>query len=333
MKIVKWFARGARAAVPAILLMAGMSVSVGVPAQASTYPDRTITIVVPYPAGGSTDILARLFASHLNEALGQAVVVENRPGAGGQIGASAVARSAPDGYTLLVGITSLIQSLALYDNIPYDFFKDFAPISQLAWSSSVLVVPQSSPAKTLDDFVRAVKAKPGAYNYASFGNGTSPHLHGELLNMTGNLDMTHVPYKGAAPALRALVGGEVQAAFIDIGSVRELLNSNQLRPLGVTGEHRLPILPDTPTMVEAGFPGFEPYGWFGVFAPAGVPKPILDKLALEAQRFSERPDVQERFDAMGLKAVSNTPEQFAEILRTDAKKWADIVDRANITLD
>ncbi len=302
-------------------------------AQASAYPSKPIRFVVPYPAGGSTDVIARLLATHLSQAWGQPVVVENRVGAGGVIGSDFVAKSPPDGHTVLVGITAMIQTLALNPKLPYDPFKDFLPVSQLAYSQSLLLVPTSIAANNLAEFIALAKANPQAYSFASFGNGTSPHLHGELFNMRAGLKLTHVPYKGAAPAITDLISGQVTAAFIDMGSARPQLAGGKLRPLGITGSQRASFLPDVPTLVEAGFAGFEPNGWFGLFVPAGTSPDVVRKLSAETARIVRLPDVSERFSALGLSALGSSPEEFSNVLRTDAPKWAKIIKDANIKLD
>lgn len=297
------------------------------------YPSRPIRIVLGSSAGSSTDTISRLIGEQLTAAWGQPTIVDNRVGAGGTIGYDYVAKAPPDGYTVLVAITSLIQSIPLYPNLPYDVFRDLAPVTEIARSTSVLLVTSSLPAKTLAELVALAKASPGKYTYASFGAGTSPNLHGELLKLRAGIDITHVPYKGAAPAIAALLKGEVNAAFIDIGSARPHLASGQVRPLGVTGTKRFDFLPDVPTMGEQGYAGFEPYGWFGMFVPAKTPMEIVIRLSTETRRILREPAIVTRFKDMGLTPLGSTPEEFAAALRIDAPIWAEIVKKANMKLE
>lgn len=314
-----------------LCVAAGLASLLAVPALAQTsYPSQPLKLIVPYPAGGATDTLARTIAQKLQEAWGQVTMVENRPGAGGTIGNQFVVKAPPDGYTMLIGITALIQQPPLMDKLPYDPLKDLAPVTMIARSPSLLAVPLDSPARTLKDFIAMVKASPGKYNFGSYGAGTSAHIQGALLNMQAGIDLVHVPFQGAAPLVTNLVGGQLASAFIDSASARPHLKS--MRPLAVTGTQRMPGLPDVPTFVELGYHSFDPYGWFGVFLPAGTPAPVVHKLSEEINRILRLPDVTAKIEALGLQVADCTPEEFRKVLRADAAIYARIVKDANITL-
>ncbi len=296
----------------------------------ATYPTQPIKLIVPYPAGGATDTLARTVGAKLQEAWGQNVIVENRAGASGTIGNNVVAKAAPDGYTALVAITALIQQPSLMDNLPYDALKDFTPIAMIARSPSMLAVPLTSPAKTLKEYVDMVKSQPGKHNFGSYGAGTSSHIQGALLNMQGGLDLVHVPFQGAAPLLTNLVGGQLSSAFIDSASARAQLSN--IRPLAVTGTARMPGLPDVPTFVELGYHSYDPYGWFGVMLPAGVPSAVAKKLADEIERILRLPDVTARIEGLGLQVGNSKLEDFQKVLRNDTALYAKIIQDAKISL-
>jgi tripartite-type tricarboxylate transporter receptor subunit TctC len=302
----------------------------GALAQGAPYPSQAIKFVVPYPAGGATDSLARSVAQKLQEAWGQPVVVENRAGAAGTIGNNLVAKANPDGYTVLVGITALIQQQSLMDKLPYDPLKDFAPVTLIARSPSMFAVPLDSPAKSLKEFVAMAKASPGKYSYGTYGAGTSSHIQGSLLNMQAGLDLVHVPFNGAAPLVTNLVGGQLPSAFIDSASARPHLKS--IRPLAVTGTQRMHGLPDVPTFAELGYHSFDPYGWFGLFLPAGAPAPLVLKLSDEVNRILRLPDVTAKIEALGLQVAGGKPEEVQKIVRSDAGVYAKIIKDANIKL-
>ena len=297
------------------------------------YPSKAIRMIVPYAAGGGTDIMARIIATQLSNTWGVSVVVENKPGASGIPGNDIVAKAAPDGYTILVGITAMLQTVALYPKLPYDVMKDFAPVSQLALSADFLMVPRSSPANTLQDFIAMAKANPGKYNYGTYGNGTSSHMHGELLKMAAGIEVTAVPYKGAAPEINDLLGGQLTAAFVDVTSATPHLKSDKIKILAITGNQRHPAVPEVKTMGELGLNGFEANGWFSVFAPGGTPKPIVDKLSAEIQKIVRAPELNSRLVGMGLKPVGGTPEELAAVMTRDLPRWSKIVRDAKITLD
>jgi len=314
-----------------IVLAAALAATLGAgPALAQApFPSQPIKIIVPYPAGGATDTLARMMAQKLGQAWGATVLVENKPGAGGTIGNNFVAKAAPDGHTVLLAITAIIQQPTLM-NLPYDPIKDFAPITQVAKSPSMFVVPLNSPANSLKEFVALVKANPGKYNYGSYGVGTSSNIQGSLLNMQGGLDMVQVPFQGSASLVTNMVGGQLTSAFIDSASARAYLKS--FRPLAVTGTQRMPALPDVPTFKELGYQSFDPYGWFGLFLPAATPVAIVNKFADEANRILRQPDVVARIEGLGLWVGGGKPEEFARTVQSDADLYARIIKDAGIKI-
>jgi tripartite-type tricarboxylate transporter receptor subunit TctC len=296
----------------------------------ATYPSQPLKFIVPYPAGGATDNLARSVAQKLQESWGQNVIVENKPGAAGTIGNNLVAKAAPDGYTVLIGITALVQQPSLMDKLPYDPLTDFSPITMIARSPSLLAVPLASPAKTLKEFVALVKSQPGKHSFGSYGAGTSSHIQGALLNQQAGLDLVHVPFQGAAPLVNNLLGGQLTSAFIDSASARPHLAN--LRPLAVTGTARIPGLPDVPSFQELGYHSFDPYGWFGVFLPAAAPSAVVQKLSEEINRILRLPDVTARIEGLGLQVGGGKPDEFFRVLRHDAGLYAKIIKDANIRL-
>ncbi|WP_439606610.1 Bug family tripartite tricarboxylate transporter substrate binding protein [Hydrogenophaga sp.] len=293
-------------------------------------PNQTIRFVVPYPAGGATDTLARSVAHKLGESWKVPVIVENKPGASGTIGSQFVARAAPDGNTVLFSIVALVQQITLM-TLPYDPLKDFTPITRVAISPSILAVPKETPANNAREFAALVKSQPGKFNFGSYGAGTSAHIQGSLLNMEGGLDMVHVPYQGGAPLVNAMLGNQLSAAFLDAGSSRPHLPKFKL--LGITGTQRVSWLPDVPTFKEQGFNGFEPMGWFGMFLPAGTSKAVVDKFSTESRAILASPEVKEKIEALGLIPASDTPADFADVLKSDAATYARIIKSANIKLN
>ena len=300
-------------------------------AQAQTaYPTQPIKFIVPYPAGGATDVLARMVAQKIQESWQQTVIVENKPGAGGTIGNNLVAKAPADGYTVLFGIVALVQQMTLM-KLPYDPIKDFAPISRVAISPSVLAASPTLPINNLAEFTSLVKANPGKHSIGSYGPGTSAHLQGALLNLQSGLDLMHVPYQGGAPLVTAMIGGQLSSAFFDAGSSKQHLPKFKL--LGVTGTERLSWLPNVPTLKEQGLHSYEPMGWFGLFLPAATPKPVVDKFSAETQRILKLPDVREKIEAMGLIPGGETTENFAKVMKSDAEIYARIIRDAKITLN
>ena len=303
---------------------------VGTAQAQTTYPSQPIKFIVPYPAGGATDALARMVAQKMQDNWQQSVVVENKPGAGGTIGANLVAKGPADGHTVLFTIVALLQQISLM-KLPYDPIKDFAPISRVAISPSVFAASTSLPVNNLADLVKLVKANPGKYSFGTYGPGTSAHLQGELLNMQTGTDLLHVPYQGAAPLVTAMLGGQLSTASLDAGSSRQHFPKFKL--LGVTGSERLSWLPNVPTLKEQGLNSYEPMGWFGLFLPVATPKPVVDKFSVEIQRILKLPDVLEKIEAMGLIPGGDTQENFAKVIKSDAEIYARIIRDAKITLN
>ena len=298
-------------------------------ASADSYPSRRITFVVPYPAGGATDVLARLLANKLQELWKQTVLVENKSGGGGVVGNDNVAKAQPDGYTVLIGITQIIQAPSLVTKLPYDVFKDLAPVTQIALSTIVLVVPEQQPFKSVKELIEYAKANPGK-PYGSFGNATTSHLYGELLKKTAGIDMTHVPYRGSAPLTNDLLANTVTSAFQDLTTASAQIKGGKLRPLAVGGEKRRKALPDVPTMAELGYPGFEIEGWLGVFVPAATPKDIVKKLSDELARIIASPEGVAGIETLSLIPVGGSAEAFEQVLRRDYEKWGNVAKATGV---
>ncbi|ANN68502.1 Bug family tripartite tricarboxylate transporter substrate binding protein [Bordetella bronchialis] len=292
---------------------------------------KPITYVVPFAPGGATDIIGRLVASKLGPALGTTVVVENRPGAGGNIGSDFVAKAKPDGYTLVGGtISSHSINGSLYKNMPYDMVKDFVPVALTGKLGNVLLVKEDSPLRSVADVLAAAKAKPGALSYGSSGNGTSQNLSGELFKATAKVDIMHVPFKGSAPVLQALLGGQLSMAFDNIPPALPLIQSGKLRALAVTSAKRDPHLPDVPTMQELGLKDYEVVSWQAVFAPAGTPRPIVDRLSTEILKILKEPDVRKKFDDMAIDGSGMDSQQLAAFQKAEVAKWKKLIDTAGI---
>ena len=299
--------------------------------QAQTaYPSQPIKFIVPYPAGGTTDVLARMVAQKMQESWQQTVVVENKPGAGGTIGNNLVAKAPADGYTVLFGIVALVQQMTLM-KLPYDPLKDFAPISRVAITPAVFAASASLPVNNLAELIKLVKANPGKYSFGTYGPGTSAHLQGELLNLQTGIDLLHIPYQGAAPLVTAMLGGQLSTAFMDAGSSRQHIP--KFKVLGVTGSDRLSWLPNVPTFKEQGLNSFEPMGWVGLLLPGATPKPVVDKFSAETQRILKLPDVREKIEAMGLIPGGETSDSFGKVMKSDADIYARIIRDAKITLN
>jgi len=312
-----------------IILIALAGVTSLVQAQVA-YPTRTVRLIVPSSPGGGTDISARILAPQLTQFLGQQVIVENRPGAGTMIGGEAVARAAADGYTLLMGISTLAINPAMYKKVPYDALKDLAPISQAVALSNVLVIHPSLPPRNLREFIAFVKARPGQLNFASAGKGTSPHLSMELFLVLAKLNMLHVPYKGSGPGVTDLIAGHVPVMMPNMLSAQPHIKSGRLRALGVTGTKRAPGAENIPTIAEAGVPGYEAVQWYGVLAPAGTPRDIIAKLHAGVVRALQNSDVRKRLMNDGAEPVGSSPEQFATYIRAETEKWAKVIKAAGI---
>ena len=313
-------------------LLAGSHLS-GLAQTVSGYPSKPIKIIVPFAAGGPADAIARIAATGLQQSLGQAVVVENRSGAGGMLGADAVAKAPADGYTLLLCNVGDTMAMSLYKTIPYDFEHDFAPVSLLASSPFLIVVNPSLPAKTLGELVQMAKAKPGAVTYGSAGNGVSSHLSGEALGLSAGAKFLHIPYKGQAPALSDLLGGQIAFMFANPVTTLPHVKSGKLRALAITGPARFPNAPDIPTASEAGVAGFEAETWFGIAAPARTPEVVVNRLSTELARVMNSKDVRANLEAQGAVVVASSPAEFERRIQADVVKWRQVITSAGIMLD
>ena len=318
------------------LTLAIVSVALGAApaAMAQSYPTKPVKLVVPFPPGGSLDITGRLLAQKLSEAWAQSVVVENKPGAGGNIGADMVAKSAPDGYTILLGALSThAVNPNLYAKMPYDAVKDFAPITLIAITPNVLVVNAASPVNNVRDFVVYAKANPGKLAFGSGSNGSAGHLAGELFKVETGTDAVHVPFKGGAPATQALLAGDTQFMFDNLANAMAQVKAGKLKALAVTTAQRSPLVPELPTMAEAGLPGFDISTWYGLFAPAGTPPAIVAKWNADVTKILNTPDVRAKLMADGAEPAPNTPEQFAQMIARELSKYARIVKASGAKVD
>ena len=314
-----------------VLLAASVLSAAGLArAQGTEYPRRPVRMVVPFPPGGATDLAARLVSARLADAWGQPVTVENRPGASGMIGAQEVLRAPPDGHTIMTTITTHIQNPSLFQKLPYDALRDFAPVSQVALSYLVLAVKPDFPANTIAEFVAHVKANPGAYTFGSFGTASSAHIVGESFGRALGVAPNHVPYKGSAPLVADLIGGQIAIGWVDVSTATAHIASGRLKPLVVSGPKRTPTLPRVPTLAESGYPGYEPLGWIGVFVHAATPRPVVDAIAKEVIRATQQPEVNAKLSEQTLVPVGSTPEAFAKTLREDADTWARMIRAAGI---
>ncbi len=300
-------------------------------AGAQNYPSGPMTMVVPFPPGGGTDILGRALAQKLNEAWGQAVVVDNRAGANGVIGTALVARAAPDGHTMLIVPGGLAVNPAIRKNLPYDTLKDLAPVTQLAWSPLVLSVHPSFPPRSVKAFVAFLKAHPGTVNFGTSGNGSPPHLAAELFKVMTGVQMTHIPYKGAGPAAVDLIAGQIELYFMNALQVVPYIRSGQVRALGLTSAARSTALPGVPTIAEAGVPGYELTHWYGLLVRGGTPRASINKLQAEMARILRSPDIEKRLAHEGATVVASTPEQFGAFVMAEMKKAAQIVKASGMS--
>jgi tripartite-type tricarboxylate transporter receptor subunit TctC len=294
------------------------------------YPNRPLKLIVPFPPAGATDIVGRIVAQKLGERLGQPVVVENRPGAGGSLGSDLAAKSPSDGYTILIATTSTHSVGPVLQKLPYDPIRDFAPITQVANIPNVLVVSPKLPVKDLKGLVALAKAQPGRLNYSSSGIGTIIHLNGELFKMLAKVDMVHVPYKGTQLAIPDLANGSVAMMVDSLASALPSIRSGNVRPLALEAPQRSALLPEVPTFAEAGMPEFDLAVWFGMFAPAGTPPEIVARLQREVVAGLKAPDLLERFEAVGAQPVGSSPEQFVARIRADSARWAEVIKAANV---
>ena len=323
--------------VRALRWMAALVVAVGLvaasEAPAQGYPNRSIRIVAPSTPGDAPDVIARLVAERLSAALGQQVVVENRPGAGGVVGSEIVAKAAPDGYTLIMGNAgSHGINAAVYSKLPYDILKDFAPVSQIAVAPNIFVVNPGLPVTTIPEFIAYAKARPGQLSYASGGNGSSSHMSMELLKSMAGIDVVHVPYKGSTPALTDVISGQDAVMSVNMPPAVPHVKSGRLRALAVTTRSRTPSMPDLPTVAES-LPGYETVAWFGVLAPAGTPRDVVNRLSTEIARIARSPDMRERLEGMGAEPVGSTPEEFGAVMARDIAKWTALAKSVGIKID
>ncbi len=308
-------------------------IATGLNVQAQNWPAKPISLVVPFPSGGTTDVLARAVGQELSVALGQPVVVESKPGAGSTLGADYVAKAKPDGHTLLMGAVHHTIASSVYKKLPYDFQKDLAPISIVAMVPNVLVINTAIPAKNVSELLALAKAQPGKYSFGSNGNGTAQHLIGAQFESMGGVELLHVPYKGSGPLTTDLLGGQIQMSFDTITPVLPHIKAGKLRALAVTTGKRSAALPDVPTLDEAGLKGFDLGTWFGLLAPAGTPTPIVERLSQEVARIVARPDFRKKLEDIGANPVGNTSVQMARQIKEDTERYAKLVKDAKVTLE
>ncbi len=315
--------------------LAVVAAAVAAPAWAQDkWPSKPITYIVPFPPGGTTDILARLIGAKLGTALGTTIVIENKPGAGGNIGSEIASRAAPDGYTILGGtISSHAINASLYPKLPYDPVKSFAPITLIGSNPNVLIVGAGSPYKSVQDIIAASKAKPGSLSFASAGNGTSQHMAAELFKSMAGIDMVHIPYKGSGPAIQDVIGGQVPLMFDTTVVAQPQIDGGKVRALAVTSAKRSPALPNVPSMAEAGVPGYEVISWQAIFAPAGTPQPIVDRLYAEIAKILKDPEITAKMATFGMEPSGMPPAQFAQFQKAEIDKWAKVVKGANLKVE
>jgi tripartite-type tricarboxylate transporter receptor subunit TctC len=317
----------------ASVALACVLVAGSVQLSAQDYPTRPVRIIVPFPAGGGADVIGRTLAQKLTETLAQNVIVENRAGAAGNIGTEAVARAAPDGYTLLVPGPNFTANVHLFRKIPFDPIKDFEPISLLTSAQYILVVHPSLPVRSVKELIALARAKPGQINYGSAGSGSANHLGMELIKMMAKIDLQHVPYKGGAPMQADLLGGQISLAYDNILTIAPHIQSGRVRALAVSGARRTPLLPDLPTVAEAGLPGYDVAVWVGFLAPAGTPANILNRLQDATIAGMQKPEVRERMATLGADVIASTRQEFAAFIKTDIEKAGRIIRQGNIRLE
>lgn len=317
----------------AALLLATAALAAAPAAIAQGWPTKPVTIVVPFPAGGTTDVLARALADKLQQSLGQTVIVESKPGAGATLGADYVAKAKPDGYTLLMGAVHHTIATSVYKKLPYDFQKDLAPITTVALVPNVLVISAATPATDVKSLVALAKAAPNPFTYGSNGNGTAQHLIGTQFAELNGIPLLHIPYKGSGPLTTDLIGGQVQMSFDTVTPVLPHIKAGKLKALAVTTAKRSSALPDVPTMDEAGLKGFDLGTWFGVLAPAATPKDVVARLSTEMMKVIQAPEFRQRMQEIGAEPIGNTPEQMAQQIKADTEKYARLVKNAKVSID
>jgi tripartite-type tricarboxylate transporter receptor subunit TctC len=319
----------------ATILAVMACMATGFPASAAAqdaWPNKPIRLISPFPPGGGTDAFARPLAGKLTAQLGQSVIIENRGGAGGTIGADLAAKSAPDGYTFLVGAVHHTVAVTAYKNLPYDLERDLIPITRVGFVPDVVVAGPKTTAKDLKDFIRLSKASPGKLDYGSSGNGTTRHLAGEIFNSMTGTTLVHVPYKGSGPAMTALLSGEVDVVFEGLGSASPQIRAGKIRALAVTSDKRSPAFPDVPTMKELGIP-FESLSWYGLWAPAGTPKEIVDRMHAEVAKALHSPELMKVWEAQGATPGGESPEEFKAYIKTEIQKWGEAVKKSGVKMD
>jgi tripartite-type tricarboxylate transporter receptor subunit TctC len=302
-------------------------------AQSPTYPEKPVRIIVPFAPAGPTDVVARLIATKLSERLGKQFYIENVTGAGGNTGMGQAARATPDGYTILFVSSSYVVNPSLYPKVPYDPYKDFIPVTVAGDAPNILLVHPSVPARTVSELVGYIRANPGKVSYASAGTGTTPHLSGELFRLSMKLDIVHVPFSGAGPAIQSIAGGHTPMAFTSLPPAIPLIQDGKIRPLAVSAEKRVAALPNVPTLGESGLPDQEADTLQAVLVPAGTPRPIVEFLYREIKAIVALPDIKERFAVLGLEPVTNTPEEFAAQIKKEIAKWSKVIHDANIKME
>ena len=316
-----------------VLAQAGAIAAISSGAVAQSYPSRPVRLIVPFAPGGGTDILMRLLSPRLGESLGQQIIIDNRPGAGSQIGSELVAHAAPDGYTLLTVDSAFAVNPSLYAKMPYDNEKDFTPISLLASAPVILVVHPSVPASTLTELIALAKSRPAQMNFASGGSGSSTHLGVELLKSVAHIELVHIPYKGTGPAVADVLAGQVTMMFAGISSVKQQVNVGKLRAIAVTGDKRSPAMPEVPTFVESGLKGVDSSTYWGLLGPAATPRDVVTRLSEAVAKVIRLPDVTRRLVDLGFDPIGSTPQQYAANLRRETDKWASVIKSAGIKLD
>jgi tripartite-type tricarboxylate transporter receptor subunit TctC len=315
-------------------LFAALLILVAAPvAQAEDWPTKPVKLIVPFPPGGGTDAFARPLAAMLSKQLGQQFIIDSRGGAGGNIGADLAAKSAPDGYTFLLGAVHHTVAVSVYKSLPYDLEKDLVPVTGVGYVPDVLVVSNKMPAKDIRELIAYSRANPGKVNYGSSGNGTTRHLAGEIFNSLTGTSMIHVPYKGSGPAMLALLGNEIDLIFEGLGSASPHIRGGKIRALAVTSPKRSPAFPDIPTMAEAGVPGFESLSWYGLWAPAGTPREIILKLQIETAKALATPELRGIWAMQGAEPGGESSEQFAKLVRAEIEKWGKVVRQNKVTID
>jgi len=318
----------------ALAVIGACFLAASAPVQAQSYPDKPIRVIVPYTPAGTTDILARLIGQKMNESWGQPVIVDNRPGANGNIGTEIAARATPDGYTIIMGAAATHSiNNTLYPKLSWDAVRDFAPISLVAVVPNILVVGNSLPVKSVNELIAYAKANPGKLNYGSPGNGSTAHLSMELFKSMTGVNLNHIPYKGSAGVLADVMAGQISLTMDNIPVYLPQVKAGKIRALGVSSARRTPAAPEIPTVSEAGVPGLEAVTWFGLLAPAATPKPIVETLSVETARILKLPDVNKRISELGAEPVGSTPQQYAAFIRSEIVKWRKVIQDAGVRLD